>query len=110
MFTKEELKKAAAPASISIVLIIVAVVMTIYYLNRRIKQLRNQGCVPEFDTSFSDDAETETDTDYSYSYYTYESYYAYSGSYQSEREFYEAAESEYSSFSSDFDYKSNVNE
>lgn len=108
LFTKEELKKAAAPASISIVLIIVAVVMTIYYLNRRIKQLRNQGCVPEFDTSFSDDA--ETDTDYSYSYYTYESYYAYSGSYQSAREFYEAAESEYSSFSCDFDYKSNVNE
>lgn len=73
IFTKEELKKAAAPASISLALIIVAIVFTVLYLRRKIYELRNHENVPEFDTSF--DEETENDSDYSYSYYTYEYYY-----------------------------------
>lgn len=77
IFTKEELKKAAAPVSISIVLIIVAIVMTIFYLNRRIRELRRQNSVPQFDSSLND--ETESDSDYSYSYYTYTyTYYSFS--------------------------------
>lgn len=75
IFTKEELKKAAAPASISFILIIVAIIMTVYYINRRIKALKYQDFVPEFDSSLYD--ETETDSEYSYSYYTYTYTYTY---------------------------------
>lgn len=74
IFTKEELKKAAAPVSISLALIIFGVVMMIYYLHRRIKQLKDLN-IPEFDSSFSD--EFDSDSEYSYSYYTYTYTYAY---------------------------------
>lgn len=75
IFSKEELKKAAAPASISVVFIIVAVVFSVIYINRRIKMLRNQP-FDNFDLSFEEDEVVDSSSEYSYSYYTYTYTYA----------------------------------
>lgn len=80
IFTKEELKKAAAPASISLAIIIVSVILMALYLRRKIKEIRNPYEIPDFDTSLDDDLGDESDS-YSYSYFTYEYYYSYVSNY-----------------------------
>lgn len=70
IFSKEEMKKAAAPISILVIIIIVSVVFSIFYLRRKIYDLKHSNSVPDFDTSFGDEIE-EDDSSYSYSFYTY---------------------------------------
>ncbi|OHT06471.1 hypothetical protein TRFO_25498 [Tritrichomonas foetus] len=68
MFSKEELIKAAAPATISLILIIVAIIFTVYYIRKRIQQVQPPD-PPDFDSSISDRI-SGNDSD-SLDFYTY---------------------------------------
>lgn len=102
VFSKEELKKAAAPVSISFIIIIVSIIFAVLYLKRKLKEIRHQDDVPDFDSSFTD--ETEVDSEYSYSYYTYTYCYSSvvsSSGYGSSQRSYETNEKE---IDDDFDF------
>lgn len=78
IFSKEELKKVAAPASISLVLIIVSIVFSVFYISRRVRMLRDHN-YDNFDFSYDESNATQS-SEYSYSYYTYTYTYATSSS------------------------------
>ncbi|OHS98624.1 hypothetical protein TRFO_34955 [Tritrichomonas foetus] len=68
-FTKEELIKAAVPASFSFVIIIVSIVFSVYYIKKKLNQI-NDNDPPNFDISTE---ETPSEYSSSYSYYTFDS-------------------------------------
>lgn len=69
IFSKEEIKKAAATITFFVVSTSVSIAGFIFYLNHRIREIKNSPNMPDFNSSFND---SYYDSDNSYSYFTYE--------------------------------------